>query len=337
MVKIKVAIFDEDKGYVERFADYLLSYKSAEMDLAVFTGVQFFYDALDVDKFHLLVLGSGYEAVVAQVKSLRIPILVLTEYSGSLVRESVGMQDEQIVYTPKYQSMDVITRQMQLMTEKGLPQAEVRRLYGEPEVIGVISPVRHELQMLFSLLYAKNAGQNGKVLYVNLLEFSGFSELFGDREYDIGDAVLQLREEKMNVKQLLSCIYEEDGFAAIYPVTNPENVKEITADDIQRLLQAISQYTDYQTVVLDIGLNLNGFVEVLVCCSKIYCMRKKGYLFETQMRQFFAYLEKAVDEVFLERIRQIDVPGQTKVICGGVNLLEQLDWGDFGDYVRSVM
>jgi len=60
-------------------------------------------------------------------------------------------------------------------------------------------------------------------------------------------------------------------------------------------------------------------------------------LFETQMRQFFAYLEKAVDEVFLERIRQIDVPGQTKVICGGVNLLEQLDWGDFGDYVRSVM
>ena len=37
MAKIKVAIFDTDKGYRDRFADYLMSYKATEMDLAVFT------------------------------------------------------------------------------------------------------------------------------------------------------------------------------------------------------------------------------------------------------------------------------------------------------------
>ena len=49
--------------------------------------------------------------------------------------------------------------------------------------------------MIFSMLYAKNAGRKNKTLYLSLLEFSGFGELFGDTEYDIGDVILEMREE----------------------------------------------------------------------------------------------------------------------------------------------
>ena len=105
MAKIKVAIFDEDKSYRERFADYLMSYKAAEMELAVFTNEQFFFEALEVDKFHLFVLGSGYESVLPRARALKAPVLVLTEYMQSYVKETIEMLDEQVVYTSKYQQV----------------------------------------------------------------------------------------------------------------------------------------------------------------------------------------------------------------------------------------
>ena len=337
MVKIKVAIFDADKGYRERFADYLMSYKAAEMDLAVFTNEQFFYEALEVDKFHLFVLGSGYETVLPRTRALKVPVLVLTEYTQSYVKETIEMLDEQVVYTSKYQSMDVITQKMQLLTEAKGQKGQAGMAQRDLEVVGVFSPVRHEMQMLFSLLFARNAARERKVLYINLLEFSGFSEVFGDTEYDLGDAILQTRELAVKAERILACIYEGEGFSYISPTLNPENVREITAEDVRRLLEIVAEYTDYQTVILDIGLNVCDFAEVLLRCDKIYCLGKRGYLHEAQMRQFFTYLERTVDAAFLERIRQVEIPGQAKVICGGVNLLDQLDWGDFGDFVRSLM
>lgn len=334
MAKIKVAIFDVDKGYRERFTDYLMSYKAAEMDLAVFTNEQFFYEALEVDKFHLFVLGSGYELVLPRARALKVPVLVLTEYAQSYVRETIEMLDEQVVYTSKYQSMDVITQKMQLLTEV---KGQARVMQRDLEVVGVFSPVRHEMQMLFSLLFARNAARERKVLYISLLEFSGFSEMFGDTEYDLGDVILQTREPSVRAERILACIYESEGFSYISPTLNPENVREITEEDVRCMLEIIAEYTDYQMIILDIGLNVCDFAEVLLRCDRIYCLEKRGYLHEAQIRQFFSYLERAVDAAFLERIRQVEIPGQAKVICGGVNLLEQLDWGDFGDFVRSVM
>ncbi len=337
MPKIKVAIFDMDKGYRERFADYLMNYKGAEMELAVFTSESFFCEALKVDKFHLFVLGSGYEVVLPRTRALKVPVLVLTESTHSYVKETIEMLDEQVVYTSKYQSMDVITQKMQLLSEAKERKGKVGVAQRELKIVGIFSPVRHEMQMLFSLLLARNIARGEKVLYINLMEFSGFTEVFGNTEYDLGDVILQVRSAEVKVERFLACIYESEGFSYISPMLNPENVREITSEDVQCLLEFIAGYTDYQTVILDIGLNISDLAGVLLNCDRIFCLGKRGYLFETQMRQFFSYMEKVVDAAFLERIRQVELPGQAKVICGGVNLLEQLDWGEFGDFVRRLM
>jgi len=336
MAKIKVAIFDADKGYRERFADYLMNHKAAEMELAVFTNEQFFLNALEVDKFHLYVLGGGYETVLSKARAKKVPVLVLMECAQSYVRETIQMLDEQVVYTSKYQSMDVITQKMQMLTETKWSHGEVRMLQS-PEVVGVVSPVSHEMQMLFSLLLARNISHEKKVLYINMLEFSGFTEIFKDTEYDLSDAILHVRAEDVKEERLRACIYEMDDFSYIPPVTNPENMREITEEDIRRLLDVVTEYMDYQVIVLDVGLNVAGFADILPVCDRIFSLDKRGYLYETRIKQFYAYLEKIADEAFVERIQRIEIPGQAKVVCGGMNLLEQLNWGDFGDFIRSVV
>ena len=336
MARIKVAIFDADKNYRERFTDYLMEYKATEMELSVFTNMSFFFETLGVDKFHLFVLGSGYEEVLEKVVEKQVPILILTESVQSYVRESVGMMEGQVAYASKYQSMDGIIRQMQMMTEIkwGCKEEQCNKVV---EVIGVCSPIKHEMQMLFSLLYAKNEGRRNKVLYINLLEFSGFSEIFEEAESDIGDVIMRVREGNLKREVLSASIYATEGFSYIAPPVNPESIIEITGEDIRKVLEWTIKETDFEIIILDVGTNVKGFPDIVSICSKMYCLGKKGYLYEVQMRQFLSYLERAVDETYLERIEQVELPGQIKVVCGGISLLEQLDWSEFGDFIRRKM
>ena len=88
-------------------------------------------------------------------------------------------------------------------------------------------------------------------------------------------------------------------------------------------------------MILDIGMGILGYGQVLLNCDKVYCLEKKGYLFEVQTTQFFAYIEKLGEKRFAERIESIEIPYQPKIIFGGSHLLERLNWSEFGDFVRS--
>lgn len=330
MAKMKVAIYDSDKWYRERFADYLLNYKSQEMDLSVFTGISFLLEALAVDKYQLVVLGCGYEEVLPKLRSLLIPVLVLTEISNSMIKESSGLMEEHCSFTSKYQSMDEITRQMYMLVE---PEAESITV-ATAKVIGIISPVRDEMQLLFSLLYTKNLAGREKVLYLNLMEFSGFYEIFGEKQYDLTDAVLAMRTPDGNQNSLLGCIYEQDGFSYICPTKNPEDTKEINGQEIRKLIRYAVQKLGYETVVIDIGGIIEGFPELLRECTKLYCITKDGGLFTVQQNQFLAYVRSALGEVYLEKITELELPHLAKSAVYGEHLLEQLNWSEFGDYVR---
>ena len=50
------------------------------------------------------------------------------------------------------------------------------------EVIGVYSPICHEMQMPFSMVLAQKLSTEKKVLYVNLMEHSGMLEPLMFRE-----------------------------------------------------------------------------------------------------------------------------------------------------------
>lgn len=334
MAKIKVAIYDEDKLYRERFADYLMSYKSKEMELSVFSGIKYFLDAVNVEKYQLFVIGRGYEVLLPNIRSMPVPVLILSEQD--YVRERSGIEDVQVSYVAKYQSMEVITHQMYLMTEARRMDMGMAVSDEELEVIGVFSPVHHEMQMFFSLLYAQKQAKDKKTIYINLMEFSGLEDFLGEREYDLGDVILQLRESACRPEAILTCIYEYEGLFFVSPFQNPENVKEITGRDIRLLLQFLADYTDYKRVILDYGGMMREFTEALECCNKLFCIGKRGNYFAQREKDFLDFLKNSLEEHFLERIRTILLPNYGQAITSGEDFLEQLKWSEFGDLIREV-
>lgn len=95
------------------------------------------------------------------------------------------------------------------------------------EVIGVYSPICHEMQMPFSMVLAQKLSTEKKVLYVNLMEHSGMLELLGvPGECDLGEVILALRRQRLTAETLGRGIHETEWMHYVEPFDNPEDLGE---------------------------------------------------------------------------------------------------------------
>lgn len=87
----------------------------------------------------------------------------------------------------------------------------------------------------------------------------------------------------------------------------------------------------------DFGTGIPSIAAFLEECSSIYCPVKEGYFYECQKAEFVHYLEQVKPDGMSERLQFVNLPFTAKGIRGGGNMLEQLVWSEFGDYIRDYL
>ncbi|MCI8390692.1 MAG: hypothetical protein HFI35_08445 [Roseburia sp.] len=356
MDKITIAVCDSDEEYRNRFTSYLAEHKAEELMVCAYSAPDAFFSAADRNRFDVAVFGSGFTKELAENRG--IPILLLSDtrtlredrtaegMSGQRDRELP--QQEKTKELPagakvrevfRYQPIEAILREIWIAAGAGSP-SEKKTVRGTTgiEVIGVYSPMRHEMQMPFSVVLADRLAEKEKVLYINLIAGSGFMELFClDCSYDLGDLVLCLRNGRTGTGAFRKSVCEMSHLYYIPPFANPENLHDFSVNDYTGLLDYLEQQTDFEAVVFDFGDGLDQFAGMLARCTSIYCPMKEGFFFECQMAHFAAYLEKESGEVAKEQLNRVVLPYSARRIHGGSDVLGQLLWSEFGDYVRNYL
>ena len=197
-------------------------------------------EALEEEKPDLAICGTGFEEMAERLAGYDIPVLVLQETMADAVAEPVtyGSVPESCRGICRYQSMEVILHEVQVMTLAGAGSRRMENIGTGMEVIGVYSPICHEMQMPFSMVLAQKLSTEKKVLYVNLMEHSGMLELLGaPGECDLGEVILALRRQRLTVETLGRGIHETEWLHYVEPFDNPEDLGEMTAGDLQELLE----------------------------------------------------------------------------------------------------
>lgn len=359
MPKIKLAVCDADVSYRERFTSYLAHHKAEEAEVYAYSNVQLFLEKRKEIAFDIMVLGEDFLEIIPELEKENIPILGLVdEHAGGLretyddvfVREASDLECNKTVeqqsrmetvpsvpkvtYLPRYQPMEVMWHKISVITARSHGSSHIKRLLPSVEITGVYAPGGHEMQMFFSMLYAGLLAQERRVLYLNFMPYVDFFELFGREDtHNMSDLILALRSNRLTAEKLHEFISEMDGIAYIAPFCNPENLHEVMLTDYQEILQAVMEYTDYEVIVVDFGMEMEQFSKMLDCCQRIYCLMKEGFFYQYQMNQFLEYLR--CDSSGLEKKAQVvSLPFQAKWMHGGGNLMEQLKWSEFGDFVR---
>ncbi len=338
MNKIEVAVCDTDDVYRERFVAYLVERRAEDMSVHAFSTQESLLRGLTEEKQpDVIVAGGGFETVAETVRDQGIPLLLLyQEGAGQTGEEKEEEQTSRFSMMFRYQPMEAILHEVWVLAAANKRETEKWMIPGRLEVIGVCSPMSHEMQMPFSVVLAKILAEGRRVIYVNLMEHSGMQELFGLPDgYDMGDIWIRLRNRKLTPETFRQCVYEAGEMYYILPFENPEDLQEVSDAECKEFLTFLEEQTEFEVIVLDMGGGLAHAAGLLGYCTSIYCLTKTGFYYQCRLNSFTDYLSRRMEGQLTERMHVVQLPFSARQIHDSGDTFRQLIWSEFGDYVRE--
>lgn len=327
MMKI-LAVYDPDPCFGERLADYV-----NQKDMAPFTAMAF--SSLDRLKqygeehsIEVLLVDEGVRGLVQDVKAKQVMVLC----DGEMVEQS---EESAAIY--KYQSGDCIMREV-LASYCSRPMEPALALLGTRAVVmGIYSPVNRCFKSSLALTIGQMLARKEAVLYINLEEYSGFSRLVcSEYRSDLSDVLYMYRQGEYNWMRLKSMVSNWGSMDYIPPVRYAEDLSQVSGEDMAQLIERIARESGYDRMVVDVGQMGRGALPVLSVCDVVYMPVREDCISTAKVEEFEEYLEEADDGSVREKIQKLKLPRHMG-FAKREGYLEQLMWGELGDYVRQLL
>lgn len=327
MIQLIIAVLDEDKQYAKQLQAFLVRKKDVFFRLKIFHSIQAYaeseetYDAV-------LTTEAFWEEIVEKAENTKVILL----HEGWIPAKAQGA-----LAVAKYQSAEKLFRQISALLWQE-PAKEPQRIFAkEARLLGVYSPVHAGSQMLFSMTMARLLGEEEKVLYVNLMEHSGFYSLTDAvAEKDIGDLLYGMMENGHNFTTGLHSIRQTyANFDYIPPAVNPEHLSEIPRALYEKLFFSLKHQSGYDVVIVDFGMVFLGFAETLSVLETLYCLGGGGKINNCRMEEFEEYLAKETSGS-IGCVQKLLLPEKLAYREVG-NPLDSSLYGEMGDYIRGFL
>lgn len=323
-----MAVYDIDPLYAERFADVVNRKEKAPFTVVPFTSVEALKDYGEKHRIEILLVSESVPA--KQLAGIK---------AGSVVTLSEGDAVPSADSCPsvyKYQSADSLVREV-MAKYCDRPPEELFAMAGRrAKVFGVYSPLGRCMKTSFALTLGQELTREGKTLYLSFEEFSGFSQMFREEyENDLSDVLYFLRQGGFNVVRLRSMVYTWKDLDYIAPVRYPEDLEQMDGMEAADLLERLASEAGYGYVVLDMGRPAKNLAPILENCDVIYMPVREDFISVARLAEFDRYLEETGRERLRDRIRKVKLPFHGSIRQN--NYMDQLQWGEMGDYVRKLL
>ncbi|MBQ6258863.1 MAG: hypothetical protein IJJ79_04190 [Lachnospiraceae bacterium] len=332
MKKTSLFIADSDEAYLSAVTNYLLrSRKNLSVSACSDSAHLPVEQSFDI----LLTSPDMAKAALERVSAKRTVYLLS---SGEMAPE-----DAEAVY--RFQPMDVfVERLLKIDTSQETP--------GGPRLLGVVSPIHHELSLPFSLALAKICSEEERTLFIDLTEASIMPELFSDKaSFEDREDMYPDDEENIqpyeNGPDLLDVIYDIEstgikrvserfikkcgGFSYLPSARDPELLSEVTKPQWLHFMDAVS-HSGFDCVVILSDRLPGHFVEWKGRRGEVIMLSKDGDYYRKSVRRYEDYLSERLPEV---RKKIISLPMSAANLSDGTWYLESLIEGNLGKFVRE--
>lgn len=324
-----MGVYDVDPVYTDRFADFVNQRERIPFTVMAFTSLERLKAYSKDHPLEILLIHSGVPR--EELEEIRAEqVITLTE------GEAVGVEGGYPgIY--KYQSTDSIVREVMACycerPESGAPPSCGPRA----SIVGVYSPVGRCLKTSFALTMGQLLSRDGSALYINFEDFSGLGLLTGAScQEDLSDVLYYFREGHFHWARLKSVVQSWGELDYIPPARYPEDLCQADGEELGRLVRQIAAESGYQALVLDLGQLGGRSVDLLEVCDAVYMPVKEDTISAAKLGEFDQYLEGSGRESLRERIHRVRLPYHNS-FGRKETYLEQLLWGELGDYVRQLL
>ncbi len=318
MKTMDVALCDSDVEYIMRFGSYLLEH--TDVGIHIFTTPESYF--ADQQDFDAVLMTSEFDEISSFKKK---------ESSGHkyLLWEEETEEPDHIF---KYQSMEKVFNLVAEFRAAPVACESSGHHGGESRLMGIYSPINHELQLPFAMALCQTMRNQGRVLFLDLEEVSILPDLLStDQELNLMDLLYDLQCQDQE-PDLFKYTQSFMGFSYIAPFINANEISEIDEETWRRLFDLMER-SAYDRIVILFGRSICGFKRALAGLNKLYVLGRPGDYFKKSQDAFMTYLTRAGIETPTE---QVMLPMSASNLTEGCYCLQELLQGNLGAFVSRL-
>ena len=254
-MRIKTAILDGDKNYVDRLLQYFQIHYSDKLELSVFSDTTALYDSIRGQQVDLILIDSRI-----QIEKSKLPANASFVYARLCDSPDI----EELEGDPaicKYQKADILFKQMLSLYADHSSQMKLRHGTSSARILLFCSAQGGSGTSTAAAACALHMAKRGKdVCYVDLQPMGDAEQYFsGGGNPTFSDAIYALKSRKSNLirtleRTLKTDLSRVDYFAAC---KNAYDMSELKDEEIGRLLQAVAQLKEYEAIIIDMSGDLD--------------------------------------------------------------------------------
>lgn len=320
-----LVLCDKEEEYAGLMTEYLKLHKELPWEIHTYTEVETLLQKERKANIALLVVA---ESVFAEeIKVLNPGKLIILNESG-VIREK-GIEN-----INKYQQADMVLKGL-LEAYTDIASGQLPRLAEgyKTKVIGIYSPVRRCHQTTFSLTMGQLLAEEKRTLYLNFEHYAGIRELLPDMQIkDMADLLYFLNADKEKFQlRMQSMLQRKGSLDYIPPMKSGQNLLDVTANDWLRLLQNITEWGEYEYVILDLSESMQGLFDILRVCTKVFTLTQEDHVAQCKLMQYEEVLRLYEYEDVLDKTCKCTLPNISRI----PGEIEQYTKGELAKYVRK--
>ena len=261
-MKIKIAVLEKDKIYLERFVSSFSNKYFDKVELYSFTDMDIALETVRESRIDIFIASEAFD-----IASDEIPKKCVFAYFVES-KDIESYKDCSVIC--KFQRLDIIYKQiLGLYAEVMENIAGIKRnIDSNMAIVTFVSASGGTGSSTVAAAYATRLANQGKrVLYLNFEKY-GHSGLFftGEGKSSLSDIVYTVKSKKGNVMLKLesSIDVSPNGVYFLESCNNSMDAMEINEEDIETILNGLRALNSYDVLVLDIDFSLDGKEKLLL-------------------------------------------------------------------------
>lgn len=322
-----------DEVYAYRLMSYLKTAPVIPYELLVFTEKRALSEYFSTGEADVLLAND--DEIIEQAVKRKVPkILKLSEEQILTVCESTE-------YHPvfKYQSTENIVREMvNYCLEDTRVSGYGKKIRNAGRIVGIYSPAGRCYKTTFSLAVADALARNGRVLYVNLEEYSGLTEgILNRNQGSLSEIMYMYLRGYGGIGGKIQSMTGRIGrFEYLPPVEYPEDVVDVLPEEWITFIDYLLANMDYDYIVVDIGNLVKKVWNFFELMDVIFIPQPENAMSMNKLKEFIIDINNMGRGILLENVVYVQIPEAVELVGQEISM-EKIEWSAVGNYARKVV
>lgn len=343
-----IGIYDEESPYASQLMEYLSREQKPDIRIILFTSMEHLLSYIQEHILEVLLISEESFGAIGSKNNIR-HILLLSDdvtlmgkehsledndLTSSDLSENIGQTDTQYVRVFRYQKPGRIEERIKIILRTGESQIAKYQKEEAVQFYGIVSPEGGSGKTTFCLVLGQLLARNQRVLYIDLEDMG--STLSGEENKgSMTELIYLIKQRRTDLMIKLQEMSIRAGeMDIITAVSCFEDLRELTNEDVDFLLQEIRACGVYQKVLFDIGFCGNVAFHIMRGCSRLYGTSLPWNAGHSKGSIYRKNLELAGYGNDYERIEWIDIPLDERILSKSLSL-EHLVEGTMGAYIND--